>query len=1336
MMRRLLLVALMLPLAVTSLWAQEPYAVLSTENTVLTFFYDNQRESRGGISLDAFTAGTGTAEHPFSVAEAIAKCMELESGNTSTEYYYIKGIAVTEGTAHATFGDVSFYIGDDVNAEYKFYVYCAFGSDGQKLGEDFTIHVGDEVLVYGKITTYNGTPETSRGAHIVSVNGNATDGGSVTLAELVNGNFETWADGLPTGWKSACTASSATLEKSTDAYNGSYSVLVKGDANNNKRLASQEIALAAGSYTFSFMVKPTTTDVSQVRPGYVPVTDGMVGSYTYGNNYVTLDQGWQQVSYDFTLSSDAIVCLVVLNPKKSSYSSGTDVLIDDAVLSVNSQAKSFRASSIVPDVAQGVTTVVFDESFAGCTNIVSTAGWFEGFSNLTTVTGLEYLKTDYVTNMSSMFSGCSSLKSLDMSGLNASRTSSTSLMFQNCSSLTSIMLPTGINMPYNIFLGCTSLTSIGLPYNAKIGGNTFSGMTSVTDIHILGDAMATWNPQYLPGCTVWVPESLYSSYQNWISEYGMDILSESWEPKQVNIAVNTAGGMAAQILSVVGKWTDVDELTVSGHLNASDMKYFSNLHNVHKIDLSQTDITSISGCTGLKLLREVVLPATVKTVEASAFEGCSRLRTINLPTATTIGERAFYECSSLASIDLPIATTIGETAFSSCSSLASINLLAATTIGNRAFGDCSSLVSVDLPTAIELGRSAFAYCSSLMSVNAPLVVTVGSTNYYYDGTGCFHECTSLTSISLPSATFIGSQTFRGCSALTQVELPAVMHIDDQAFYYCEALTSIELPASLQEIRNYCFSGCTNLKDIYCHVAVPFPTNAFSDAFPSGVTLHVPAFSLSAYQLHTDWGGYMGSIVPMEGNIDQLNVNTDFAVISTEGLTEKPTLKVESVNDDYYSRSGHLDIITKTPWQLDKLDYENYKWVYGSRKNWTYPYCNTMITQNEVTADKVDLSFCVQTDEWNFICIPFDVNVSDIEWPENTLWAIRHYSGADRAALTGNTWQDMTAGMTLQAGEGYILQCTNGDPDETGLMLKIHAVDNDKKNRIFAYQDVAQPLTQYDSELAHNRGWNLVGNPYPAYYQTNQISHNGVITVWNGNGYTAYSLQDDQYVLHPFEAFFVQRSDAETMTFAAAGRSHSLTVDGSGVRADKRAAGQADRHVFNFTLSGADGTDRARLVVNPQAKADYETCCDAAKMTAAAQPAALYVLDGGVRYAINECPLGNGEFQLGISLNEGGTYTLRLQQPQADGTTVALTDHETGRRTDLRNDSYTFTAKAGTSDNRFTLTLGGDITGIKDHNREMTSNNREVYDLSGRRMVNGKWPKGIYVVNGRKVVVTE
>ena len=287
-------------------------------------------------SEGAATGNDGSQNKPFNIAEAIAKCKEV--GETaSTEKYYIKGIVVKGGKVSGGYGNVSFDMGDTKDATDLFKAYQVAGTDGEKLADGYEVKAGDEVVIYGPVVNYKGnTPETpgKSAAQIVTINGKKTSegGSSGGNALLTNGDFEAWADGQPTGWKSASTASNASLSQSTDAHGGKYSVKVAGDEGSNKRLASQEITLPAGTYTFSFYAKATTADAAQVRPGNVPVAEGKVGSYAYGDYANINNNGWTQVTYEFTLNAETVVCLVVMNPKKSSYSAGKDVLIDDATL--------------------------------------------------------------------------------------------------------------------------------------------------------------------------------------------------------------------------------------------------------------------------------------------------------------------------------------------------------------------------------------------------------------------------------------------------------------------------------------------------------------------------------------------------------------------------------------------------------------------------------------------------------------------------------------------------------------------------------------------------------------------------------------------------------------------------------------------------------------------------------------------------------------------------------------------------------------------------------------------------------------------------------------------
>ena len=281
--------------------------------------------------------GSGTQADPFNVAGVINATASLGTGefyNNGAEVY-VSGIVTETKDINTQYGNATYYISDDKSASNKFYVFRGKLLDGASVTAETDLQVGDEVTVCGKIKNYNGTIEFDQGNYLTALKkgeGGSEGGGEGTkVTSLTNGDFESWADGIPTGWKSASSASSATLSQSTDAHGGTYSVNVNGNESANKRLASQEITLAAGTYTFSFWAKATTSDASQARPGFVPVTDGTVGSYTYGD-YATLSTSWQKINYEFTLTAETTVCLVVMNPKKSSYSSGKDILIDDASL--------------------------------------------------------------------------------------------------------------------------------------------------------------------------------------------------------------------------------------------------------------------------------------------------------------------------------------------------------------------------------------------------------------------------------------------------------------------------------------------------------------------------------------------------------------------------------------------------------------------------------------------------------------------------------------------------------------------------------------------------------------------------------------------------------------------------------------------------------------------------------------------------------------------------------------------------------------------------------------------------------------------------------------------
>ena len=114
---------------------------------------------------------------------------------------------------------------------------------------------------------------------------------------------------------------------------------------------------------------------------------------------------------------------------------------------------------------QKVTECEIDASFVDY-RMTNCSSLFWGYTNLRSIKGLENLNTKYVTNMRSMFSGCSNLTSLDVSGFNTENVTDMYYMFCGCSNLTSLDV-SGFNTEKVtnmriMFYGCSSLTNLNL----------------------------------------------------------------------------------------------------------------------------------------------------------------------------------------------------------------------------------------------------------------------------------------------------------------------------------------------------------------------------------------------------------------------------------------------------------------------------------------------------------------------------------------------------------------------------------------------------------------------------------------------------------------------------------------------------------------------------------------------------------------------------------------------------------------------------------------------------------------------------------------------------------
>ena len=299
-------------------------------------------------------------------------------------------------------------------------------------------------------------------------------------------------------------------------------------------------------------------------------------------------------------------------------------------------------------------------------------------------------------------------------------------------------------------------------------------------------------------------------------------------------------------------------------------------------------------CTSLT---SIEIPASVETIEKKAFMHCSSLATVTFEKGSQLKtiagdsyDGAFSDCTALTSIEIPASVeTIEATAFKRCSQLATVTFEKGSqlkTIGggyyssyyHGAFSDCSSLTSIEIPASVEtIEATAFSDCSQLATVTfekGSQLKTIGGGYYssYYHG--AFSDCSSLTSIEIPaSVETIEATAFKRCSKLTTVTFEKGSQLkiigggfDTNvgyryiygAFSELKNLMTVDMSACTQvEIIEECaFYNDPELRLFKVSTETP-PTcenNAFVGINPYSV-LKVPSGCANAYKAATGWKNF-------------------------------------------------------------------------------------------------------------------------------------------------------------------------------------------------------------------------------------------------------------------------------------------------------------------------------------------------------------------------------------------------------------------------------------------------------------------------------------------------
>ena len=384
-----------------------------------------------------------------------------------------------------------------------------------------------------------------------------------------------------------------------------------------------------------------------------------------------------------------------------------------------------------------VTKVIFDPSFADY-RPVRCNRWFDGFSRLETIEGSGNLDISKADNLSSMFSDCRSLETLDLTSFDTKRVTSCNGMFNGCSNLKTIYatylfdISGKVNSSTVMFSGCTALKGgAGTTYSDSKKDATCARIDGgVSEVGYFTRGKLARVEVCDEGATL---RFYYDNKDLSGLTRGTDWFSVAEAETVISLADDVPWhGCAGTVTKVVFTSSFADYKPKKCKSWFLRFKALATIENIGYLDTSSA------------------------TSFASMFSGCSKLTSLDLTgfdtSKVTCMIQTFFDCRSLTSLDVTGFDTSKVTdmdcMFCNCTSLKSLDVTGFDTskVTDMAlmFCYCSSLKSLDLTgfdtSKVTSMEAMFSGCSSLKSIYASdafVTTEVGNSQ------GMFKDCTLL-----------------------------------------------------------------------------------------------------------------------------------------------------------------------------------------------------------------------------------------------------------------------------------------------------------------------------------------------------------------------------------------------------------------------------------------------------------------------------------------------------------------------------------------------------------------------------------------------------------------
>ena len=423
-----------------------------------------------------------------------------------------------------------------------------------------------------------------------------------------------------------------------------------------------------------------------------------------------------------------------------------------------------------------IVHIVFDKSFSTYTPTLLN-GFFASLKKLETITDLEYLNTENVTNMSSMFYNCSKLTSLDVTTFNTANVTDMSYMFYNCSKLTSLDVTkfntANVTNMSSMFSNCVALTSLYLTnFNTEKVTNMssmFSACQALTTIYASSKFVT---PQVSNSSGMfYYCEKLKGEVEEWTDDKAIDktyakieggyfsggIPRVKYADGTLTFFLTSKETLGENEYGIYGGWGTPDWVWKNPNVaNVTKVVFdpaFANARptNCNEWFQNYVNLTSIEGIEYLN--------TSQVTDMHNMFYNCYHLQTTDFSGFDTRKVKdmsnMFYNCGSLKSLDISNFNTSEVTDMRSM------------------FYHCIGLTSLDLShlntSKVSIMISMFQLCSNLLSVNLSGWDTrnVGSMDHMFEG------CKSLKTLDLSGfdtreKTCAMDDMFNTCNELTTI----------------------------------------------------------------------------------------------------------------------------------------------------------------------------------------------------------------------------------------------------------------------------------------------------------------------------------------------------------------------------------------------------------------------------------------------------------------------------------------------------------------------------------------------------------------------------------------